>query len=264
MITDVDELAARLYDLWVEDWPGELDFYRGLAAPLLKSGGELLEIACGTGRVTIPLAHMGLRVVGMDISDPMLEVARSKSEHLPNLSWVLADMRDLDLGRRFELIIGPGHVFQHLVTPADQFRCLTRIYQHLEPGGQLVLHLDHQDLQWLGELPAPPECEFDPAEELRDPLTGYLIRMSRGWAFERTSQTAMLTTIWDALDEEGAPAGRWQRGPIPLHCAFRFEMEHLLARAGFELKAIYGDFHHGELGRESDQMIFLACKPAVG
>lgn len=140
---------AQTYDASVPDWPGEIDFYQEMAVEAKRSGGAVLEIACGTGRVAIRLAREGVNVVGLDLSPQMLAVAREKSVRLENMRWVQGDMRSFEMGETFGLAIIPGHAFQNLNTPHDQVACLECIGRHLRPGGFLVVHLDHQDLSWL-------------------------------------------------------------------------------------------------------------------
>ncbi len=71
MTLDAEQLNAELYDVSVPDWPGEIDFYRSLIEPIAAAGGAVLEVACGTGRVTLQLAQSGLRITGVDLSAPM-------------------------------------------------------------------------------------------------------------------------------------------------------------------------------------------------
>jgi len=149
MIQTPEELAAEIHDISVPDWDGEINFYREFTREAKARGGSVLEVACGTGRVSIRLAEEGVRVVGTDLDTAMLEVARSKSAMV---RWIQGDMRTLDLGEIFGLIIVPGHSFQFMLTPEDQVKALETFKQHLQPGGILVIHLDHQSLDWLGEL----------------------------------------------------------------------------------------------------------------
>ena len=95
----VAEFYAQTYDESVPDWPGEIEFYRGLASEVRNKGQGLLEIACGTGRVAIRLAQEGTRTVGLDLSSKMLEVAREKSKGIAGISWVQADMCCIRPGR---------------------------------------------------------------------------------------------------------------------------------------------------------------------
>lgn len=252
------EFYAQTYDTSVPDWPGELDFYRELATEVKSRHATLLEVACGTGRVAIRLAQEGVKVVGLDLSPRMLVVARQKSAGLENIYWALGDMRSFDLGEQFELAIIPGHAFQNLNTSDDQVACLACIRRHLEPGGRLVIHLDHQDMSWLGSLVGEKGGVFEAAEQFRHPQSGRLVNTSRAWSYEPASQTAIYQTQWEEVDAEGKVVSRIQKDPVRLHCVFRFEMEHLFGRAGYEVEALYGDFFRNQLQNKSTDMIWVA------
>ena len=106
-------------------------FYAALAQ---ETGGPVLEIACGTGRVSIPIARLGLAVTGLDIVPRMLARARSKSAGLP-VRWVEGDARTFDLGERFRLIFLTGNAFQAFLTRTDQEALLERVRAHLHDDG---------------------------------------------------------------------------------------------------------------------------------
>jgi hypothetical protein len=97
-----------------------------------------------------------------------------------------------------------------------------------------------------------------PTQELTHPRTGRRIRTRRAWSYERSTQTASLTTVWEEIGADGTVVVRWRRGPVPLHCVFRFEMEHLPARTGFEVTALYGDFLGEALTDGSAEMVWVA------
>jgi ubiquinone/menaquinone biosynthesis C-methylase UbiE len=253
---------AQTYDDSVPDWPGEMEFYRALVLEAKQKDQSLLEIACGTGRVAIRLAREGIETVGLDISPQMLAVAREKSRDIPDIRWVQADMCAFDLGRTFGLVLIPGHAFQNLNTPEEQFACMECIHRHLEPGGILVVHLDHQDISWLGGLVGEKGGVFEPAEQFTHAPTGRLVRAARAWTYEPATQTAVCTTLWEAIEPDGQVVDTWQTEPIRLHCVFRFEMEHLLPRTGFSLDAVYGDFFRQPLEDKSANMIWVAHKAA--
>ena len=172
----VAEFYAQTYDESVPDWPGEIEFYRSLASEARSRGAGLLELACGTGRVAIRLAQDGTRITGLDLSQEMLDIAEEKSQGLPNISWVRADMCAFDLGETFGLVIIAGHAFQNLNTAQEQAACMQCIHRHLAPGGRLVVHLDHQDFGWLGDLVGEKGGLFEPAEQFLHARTGRQIR----------------------------------------------------------------------------------------
>jgi len=252
------ELYAELYDISVRDWPGEVDFYRELVAQTGPENADVLEVACGTGRIALRLAQGGARVIGLDLSSELLQIARKKSAGMPNVRWTEGDMRTFDLSQQFGLVIIPGHSFQFMLTPEDQVRCLETIRRHLLVDGTLVIHLDHQDFGWLGELVTKKENAFETGQELTHPTTGQRIRSSHLWTLEAATQTATVRMKWERLGADGRVVEQWELDPKPLHCVFRFEMEHLLRRVGFSVEAVYGDFFKGELTDQSGQMIWVA------
>jgi ubiquinone/menaquinone biosynthesis C-methylase UbiE len=254
------QFYAQTYDAAVSDWPGEIDFYRSLAKESSTKGRPVLEIACGTGRVAIRLAQSDIQVVGLDVSPAMLDVARANSRETTNIQWVEMDMRNFELGESFGLILIPGHAFQNLNEQGDQVACLESIGRHLHPEGKLVIHLDHQSVAWLGDLVRDKGGVFEQAEQFVHPETGRSIYTSRAWSYEPSTQTAIAQTVWQERDEDGNVVEQWESGPIRLHCIFRFEMEHLLVRAGFKVSALYGSFLREPLTDSSEEMIWVATK----
>lgn len=251
------EFYAETYDTVVPDWPGEIDFYRELAAETHAKGLAILEIACGTGRVTIRLAQEGFNLVGLDLSPAMLAVAREKSIGMPNIRWVQGDMRAFNLDETFGLIIIPGHSFQNILTVEDQVSTFQSIKQHLAPGGTFVVHVDHQSVDWLGEISGDMGGVFEDEGFFVHPKTGQQIRTMQAWVYEPATQTAISQKVWEALDADGGVVEKWESGPLRFHCIFRYEMEHLLARAGFKIEAVYGDFYRQELQDDSSEMVWV-------
>ncbi len=252
------ELYAQLYDVYVPGWQGEVDFYRELIAHSPLESAGVLEIACGTGRIALQLAKDGANVTGLDISSELLDIAREKSLGVPNVKWILGDMRTFEIGAKFGVAIVPGHSFQFMHTPDEQVSCLEHIRRHLIPDGVLVIHLDHQDIGWLAGLLDKKETGYTKGRMLTHPTTGQKFRTSFAWAFEPATQTATVKLNWEAIDERESVIQTWEMEPMRLHCVFRFEMEHLLRRVGFSIEAVYGDFFKNELTNESGHMIWIA------
>jgi SAM-dependent methyltransferase len=144
-------LGAALYDWECEHVAGrrdqDVDFYAGLVSEL---GGQAwaLELACGTGRVSVPLAERarGARVVGLDIDHAMLAAARSRalaagSRTRHRVALVRADMRRFALARAFDLVAIPYNSLQLLHDDADVAACVECAAAHLGPGGVLALEV---------------------------------------------------------------------------------------------------------------------------
>jgi SAM-dependent methyltransferase len=100
----------------------------------LLDRGSVLDAGCGTGRVAIEMAARGYDVVGVDLDEGMLETARTKA---PDVEWHLADLLDVELGRRFDLIALPGNVMIFLA-PGTEAPVIANLARHLEPGGLFV------------------------------------------------------------------------------------------------------------------------------
>jgi SAM-dependent methyltransferase len=257
-----EELYAQLYDAWVTDWDGEVDFYRELIqySPLQSHG--VLEVACGTGRVAMRLAKDGMDVTGFDLSPELLDIAHVKSLGLSNVHWVLGDMRTFEIGKKFGFVISPGHSFQFMTTPDDQVKCLAQIKRHLIPNGILVLHVDHQDFGWIASLLKNEKPVYRKSDIIAHPTTKQTFRRSWAWTFEPVTQTATVQVNWEEIDENGNVIQLRQMDPKQLHCIFPFEMEHLLRRVGFSIEAVYGDFFKNKLTSQSEQMIWVVKNKA--
>jgi len=257
---DTRKFYAETYDTVMEDWPGEFEFYEQIIEKYLPVGGSVLEVACGTGRIAIRLARKGIAVVGLDSSKPMLDMAREKSQDLSNIQWEHGDMSDFDLGRSFPLIIIPAHSFQNLDKSTDHLAALTSIRKHLDSNGILVMHIDHLNLTWLGDLIGEGGGKFNPAGSFIHPITKQQIEAQHAWSYDPITQTAIGQTIWESVDLDGGIIESWDTGPLKFHCFFPFEMEHLLARSGFSIDHLYGDFNQDELSQESSEMIWIVRK----
>src|SRR5262249_54003243 len=106
-----DPSIAAAYDAEIGDSRGivrdDVPLYVRLAREAHAAGESVLELGCGTGRVTIPIARAGVSITGLDSSSVMIEVAQAKSGGIENLQWVVADMAQFELPERFGLIIIP-------------------------------------------------------------------------------------------------------------------------------------------------------------
>ena len=254
---------AETYDTVMSDWPGELRFYSRLAEEQVPPEEKILEIASGTGRVSLHLAREGFWVHGLDSSPPMIAIAKEKSAGMKNVEWTEADMRSFDLGETFPLVIIPAHSFQNLTTIDDHLAALESIRGHLSPNGILVIHIDHLSLEWLSDLVEKEGGAFSLSGSFIHPITNQRIEIKHAWSYDPYAQTATLDTIWEAVDDNGEALESWKNGPLQFHCFFRFEMEHLLHRAGFELIGIFGDFEKGELRETSSEMIWVVRKSDI-
>jgi SAM-dependent methyltransferase len=250
-----DPWTAEIYDYQTEGVAGDVDFWLDLAR---QAGGNVLELACGTGRVVIPLARGGVRVTGLDISPNMLAVARRKLNEEPpevieRVALVGGDMREFEIGRRFGLVFVAFRSFQALLTPADQRACLECAARHLERGGLLALHIFNPR---LSRLTAETPVQED-REDFEGP-DGMHIRWSGETTYDLAKQT--LRSVWRYERTASDGAVTHSEHVLKLHYFFRFEMEWMLEACGFEIEALYGDFDRSPFAAESPEMIFVARK----
>ena len=142
---------AAFYDREFATRDHEIPFYRRLCA---RTYGPILEVACGTGRLTIPLAQEGHDIAGLDASPSMLERARVRAGQLGlKISWMHQDCTAMEVGRQFALIFCATNAMQHLLTGESVDGFLQRARRHLLPGGNLVLDVFNPDPKKLARGP---------------------------------------------------------------------------------------------------------------
>jgi len=246
-------IAPELYDLAYGWWRDDIPFYAGLAK---QAGGPVLEVACGTGRVHLPLLQAGADADGFDLHPGMLEVLRRKAAALGLPSRVSqADMRDFTMPRRYALIVIPFRAFLHNRTTEDELRTLRCCREHLEPGGRLVLDLFHPTFERLIE----PDGEWRLERELAHPETGVPLALWSRGVRDRVEQTMHVEMELRELGAGGAVTARHPH-TFDLRWVYKGEMELLLRLAGFARCEVAGGFDGRPLLADTDLMIWTAWK----
>jgi SAM-dependent methyltransferase len=227
-----------------------------------ETGGPVLEVGCGTGRVLIPTARTGIDIVGLDLSPSMLEVCRERlsqdtAEVQTRTQLVEADMRDFDLGETFRLVTIPFRSFQHLTTGEDQLSCLGCIHRHLKEDGRLIFDIFNPSLEALTSDDVGEEIREEP--DFITPDGRRVVRFHRIVSRDRFNQINYVELIYVVTH----PDGREERlvHAFPMRYLFRFEAEHLLVRSGFEVEHLYADFEKNPYGSKyPGDLIFVAKK----
>jgi len=228
----------------------------------VESGGPVLEVGCGTGRVLIPIARAGVDIAGLDGSPHMLAECRQQLDNEPDVvrsrvHLVQSDMRQFDLARQFALITIPFRPFQHLLTVGDQLACLEAIHRHLADEGTFVLDIFNPSLDFLVKLPVGEEFGEEP--EFTTPDGRRVIRRQKTVAQDRFAQINDHELLYYVTH----PDGRKERlvQSFRLRYVFRFEMEHLLARAGFVVEHLYAGYDRSAYGSTyPGELVFVARK----
>lgn len=224
------------------------------------SGGPVLEVGCGTGRVLVPVAREGAPIVGVDLAAGMLDVCRrtlaaESEETRSRVELHQADMRTFDLGREFPLVMLPFRGFQHMLTVDDQLTALARLRRHVAPGGRLILDLFNPSLPFLGDERWLSSPMVEPAFTMPDGRS--VVRSYRIASRDYFSQTQEV----EFVHEVTWPDGRVERDASRfwIRYVFRFEAEHLLVRAGFEVEALYGGYDGQTYGAVyPGELVFVA------
>jgi len=227
------DAIARLYDPWSRSVTEDISFY--VAEARCVSPGAVVELGVGTGRIAVPVAAEGIRVIGVDSSAGMLEVCRERVESAGVEELVdlrLGDLRAPPVSERVGLVICPFRSYLHLRTDEERLDALRAARELLVPGGRLVFDvfapgdddIAETDGRWLER---EPEI-FERADW--DTNTRTLTLSVRGPSGEATMSLA-----WLSADE-------W-RG--------------LLERAGFEAEALYGWFDRRPF-RGGEDMVWIA------
>jgi SAM-dependent methyltransferase len=244
---------ARYYDADYGAVDDDLPFYRELAQ---RTGGPVLEVMCGSGRLLLPLARAGLRLAGVDVSGAMLDLARERLQ-AANLServqLIEADIRERAPRGPFGLAIVAINSFMHLAGAADQLATLKHIHSALRPGGLLAIDLFNPDPRALAEQHGA--LVLDKTFSLAD---GTQVQKFVAQYSDMAAQTSHVTFIYDEIDAEGRV--RRSTLPFPMRWLYRYELEHLLARAGFALDNVYGSYELDAYSSTSDLLLVVARK----
>jgi SAM-dependent methyltransferase len=225
----------------------------------LEYGGPVLEVGCGSGRILVPIARAGVTITGVDMSKRMLARCRENLAEEPpqvqsRVRLVEGDMRAFDLGETFPVVTLPFRPIQHLNTIEEQVACLETMRRHVAPGGRLVLDVYNPDLGRLVNIDTDRE-DAEPPFTMPDGRV--VVRSYRATAIDLAQQVSTGELLFDIT----YPNGRQERlvEPLSMRYYFRYEMEHLLARCGFEIEHLYGSFDRQPFGAVyPGELIFVA------
>ncbi|TYS68279.1 class I SAM-dependent methyltransferase [Sutcliffiella horikoshii] len=207
----------------------------------------MIELACGTGRLTIPLAEKGHRIIGVDIHRGMLERAKTKAIN-KNLSiqWFLQDCTQLTLKQSTKLMFMSGNSFQHFLTNEIQNAFFQSIHRHLEDRGIFIFDTRNPIMDELGKVDKYEEhfkhSNGMQVAEYHEPMTQILHCETERRFFKGTNLESI------------------EKDKISLRYVFPMEMRRLLNEHGFEVLHEYGDWNKSSLTAKSPQMVYVCQK----
>jgi len=244
---EVYDSMGDFYDLvYSEDF--DSGFYLREAR---ECGGKVLELGCGTGRITLKLLKAGIDVTGLDVSEKMLELLKENAESAGlKVKTHLGDMRDFRIPAKFGLAIFPYRSFLHLLADADRRKTLRNVYLHLEKGGRIAIHI------------------YNPsAEELK--CTGILHEIEKNtvrkggrkcelvWLMQYHPENGTADYIIDVKDEKGNGINKFE---MTISFVEPEKLEKLLREAGFRNIKLYGGFNYEKYDASSQEVVVVAEK----
>lgn len=256
------------YDLEHEGDDQDARFYARLIRRLHPS--RVLELACGSGRITGALASAlpNAEIVGIDASAAMLERAVEAQSQWPaerrgRVSYREGDMRQWqDHDQPFDVVLLAGCSASHLLTLDDRRRTWQNAYRRLRPGGAFILDASTPDLATLAEsqrVKPRAHLQFD-IDAIRDDGEGPRLLRCTATAYEPHEQRADVRYFYDRFTPDSA--GRFV-SDFQSHIYFPSELELLFVTSGFQVGQRYGDYTFAPFGRTSPYLITVAFRPDV-
>jgi len=233
------------------------DDFKFYLAQAKKARGPVLELACGTGRLTIPLKKAGVDITGLDYSIPMLERAAEKAAGAGvKIRFLRGDARKFDLGKKFKLIFMAFHSAQHLGGRGDIEGLFASVARHLAPGGSFVLDVFNPEPHCLVRDPE----EMLPVAYYKDPAGNGKILVNETYSYDKAEQVSRIT--WHYRSEK---TGKTVKKSLNLRCFYPEELLALAHYNGFFAAARYGDFKGRPFsGASKEQILVLKKRPKFG
>ncbi|MCP3423549.1 class I SAM-dependent methyltransferase [Nocardioides pinisoli] len=241
---------ARLYDRLFPGGDRAVAFYRAEAD---RHGGSVLELGSGTGHKLIPIAADGHPCTGLERSPAMLGEARRKAaERGVEVEWVQGDMRELDLGRTFDLVVIAANSLLHLQTSEELVGCLRSVRRHLAPGGRLVLDVFNPSVRMLAL--ADGVRRRREASSYVDPDRG-VVHVDVAETYDAAAQVTRGSWYFSSDTEAD-----FLVAPLEIRSIFPQELPLLLSLGGLRLVERHGDWSREPFTADAALQICV-CEP---
>ncbi len=213
-------------------------------------GSPVLELACGTGRITIPIAKEGLSVIGLDFSEKMLDHAKRKSkENDLDIEWVQGDMINFSLNKKFCTIIMPGAAMNWIVDNKSMENCLINVRKHLKQNGRFIFDAFNPDLDILQR----EGSKIYPMYDYPNPEGEGTVFVAGSNSYDKVSQINYFNSYYKFEGKEIVKE-------LKLRMFFPQELDALLYYNGFIIDNKYGTFKEEPFNSDSNLQIIICHK----
>ena len=235
---------GRHYDAQHKNFAIDIPFY---VEQSVKFGDPILELACGTGRVTIPIAKAGFDITGIDISSSMLNSAAvDAAEAGAKVNFVKSDIRSFNLDTKFQLIIFPFNAIAHLLDLKSVIATFLRVKKHLSKEGKFIFDFFNPSFDRL----LRDESQRYPVDEYPDPDSNEKVILTENNYYDRATQINHIKWYYKIGERE-------EVHDLDMRMFFPKELEALLQLNGFRIHDKYGDFDGSEFTSESPRQVII-------
>jgi SAM-dependent methyltransferase len=238
---------ANVYDGMNTDLT-DLKFYKKWLPE--NKDSRILELCCGTGRLTLPIAHDGYNISGVDNSSSMLEQAKVKASKADlEVEFVEADIRTLDLPEKYDLIFIPFNSIHHLYQNEDLFQAFNVVKKHLKENGLFLLDCYNPNIHYIieGEKEQKKIAEYITKDE-RKVLIKQKMRYENKSQINRIEWHYYINDKFDSIQN------------LDMRLYFPQELDSYLEQNGFTIIHKFGSFKEEEFNNSSEKQIFVCNK----
>lgn len=223
----------------------DLPFYKRWLSK--NKNARILELCCGTGRLTIPLAKEGFDITGVDITTSMLEKATSNaSEEGLDIKFIEGDMRTLALSQQYDLIFIPFNSIHHLYTNNDLFQALQTVKKHLKEDGIFIFDCFNPNMQFIVEGSKElREIATYTTDDSREVVIKEIMKYESKNQINRIEWHYYINGKFDSIQN------------LDMRMFFPQELNHYIESNGFTILYKFGSFEEEMFHDNADKQIFI-------
>ena len=235
------------YDSQHRNFKDDIPFYLKMVK---EFGDPVLELACGTGRITLPLAEEGIDIIGLDISEGMLDQAKKKAQEKNlKIEFIKDDCRTFKLDRKFKLIFIPFNSFAHIHDLESAENLFTRVKEHLTKDGRFIIDIFNPNPEFMVRDPNEKKKVF----EYPDPYHEGNVVIYETIVYDKINQINRIKWYYTMAD------GKETVEELNMRIYYPLEIQVLLKYNGLKIEKIYVNFDCSEFNNESPKQLII-CK----